>query len=446
MRRIFFDLSGLARYRGGQAGIARVERAFFDAAIRAHHDVVPVFFEPTDQRYRLFSAEWQDRILGFSAAIDYPPPTVARRGWRRYLPNRGRPVHWLEERRLRARTALASRTIDAVQQAILSVRKHSYRVRSATGERFSHVPPSLALADPILPSRGDIMFMTAGDWTHCDLENLARLKQTQGVSVATMCHDLIPVDYPDFFPPGVARDFEAFWRRMVAISDLILVSSETVRRDIERFARDRQQPAPKTVLVRLCGEGANVEPGPLPHGLAPGRFALYVSTIEPRKNHRLLLRCAALLDASRREAAEDFLLVFAGRRGWLVDDVIGEIANASAQGLPLRHIDDADDTIIEALYRDCAFCLYPSLYEGFGLPVVEAALRGKAVICSDGGALSEFSDIALVLPSDRPDIWTTTIRAWMEDPSLRKQAGLIPWRTWQDVAGESFGAIRALQG
>jgi glycosyltransferase involved in cell wall biosynthesis len=446
MARVYFDLSGLARYRGGQAGIPRVERALFEAAVRAHPDVIPVFFEPAQERYRRFSPDWQDRVLGFSAAIDYPPPVTARRGWRGVLPNRGKAMRWLEERRLRAGPAWKADMFDAVQRALLSIRRHTYRVRSATGERFSHVPPSLALADAVAPTRGDIVFMTAGDWTHCDLESLVRLKQTQGVAVATICYDLIPIDHPDFFPPGVASDFEAFWRKMVALADLVIVNSETVRRDIERFARRLRKPVPKIALVRLCGEGANVAPGRLPDGLTPERFALYVSTVEPRKNHRLLLKCAALLNGGGKAVGKDFRLVFAGRRGWLVDDVIREIAEARAQGLAVLHIDNADDTIIEALYRDCAFCLYPSLYEGFGLPVVEAALRGKSVICSDGGALAEFAAIAHVLPSDRPDMWAATIRTWMDDPSSRKRAGLGAARTWEDVAGESFGAIRALQG
>ena len=81
---------------------------------------------------------------------------------------------------------------------------------------------------------------------------------------------------------------------------------------------------------------------------------------------------------------------------------------------------DADDAKVAALYRDAAFCLYPSRYEGYGLPVVEAFQHGKAVLASTGGAVPEVvGDFSPCLDPADGEAWRRMLQTWIEDPAAR---------------------------
>ena len=156
----------------------------------------------------------------------------------------------------------------------------------------------------------------------------------------------------------------------------------------------------------------------LPEGLIRGRYILMVGTIEPRKGHRLLLDVWRDLIARGVPQQIGFTLVFAGRRGWKTEALMREI---DAETRPhFVHLHDVWDARLERLYRDCAFCVLPSIYEGFGLPVIEAFSHGKAIISSTGGSLPEVvGDLSPCLDLAHPEAWRALIERWMVDPDAR---------------------------
>jgi glycosyltransferase involved in cell wall biosynthesis len=107
------------------------------------------------------------------------------------------------------------------------------------------------------------------------------------------------------------------------------------------------------------------------------------------------------------------------------------------------------DTVLTELYRNAAFCLFPSLYEGYGLPAVEAFAFGKAVIASTGGALPEVvGDFSPCLDPRDEDAWFETMRNWIADPAARapfETAIRERFRhpTWSEAAELFFAAIDA---
>jgi glycosyltransferase involved in cell wall biosynthesis len=126
----------------------------------------------------------------------------------------------------------------------------------------------------------------------------------------------------------------------------------------------------------------------LPAGLQPGGYVLLVSTIEARKNHLLAFRLwRRLLAANPPDRVPT--LVFAGRVGWLVADLMQQIANAGSLGGKLLVIGELDDATLAALYRGCRFTLFPSLYEGWGLPVTESLGYGRVCLASDRASVPE---------------------------------------------------------
>jgi glycosyltransferase involved in cell wall biosynthesis len=179
-------------------------------------------------------------------------------------------------------------------------------------------------------------------------------------------------------------------------------------------------------------------------GIAPGQYWLCVGTVEPRKNQARLFEALARLPGNRP-------LVLAGGRGWLMDDVarvVGELGLASRVKLT-GYVDDAE---LAWLYANCFGFTYPSLFEGFGLPVLEAMSLGAPVITSNVSSLPEVAgDAALLVdPLDVDDIAAAMARLEGDEAlreSLRRkgyeQAARFGWDAAAQAAQDAYG--RALK-
>lgn len=138
----------------------------------------------------------------------------------------------------------------------------------------------------------------------------------------------------------------------------------------------------------------------------PEKYILSLSTLEPRKNLRLLI----LAYTEMLKAGVDLPdLVLAGRQGWKLEEVTGEISNDIIQRIHFSgFIDDKD---LPQLYRDASLFVFPSIYEGFGLPVIEAMSQGTIVVCSDAASLPEIAgDTGYIFKSNDQDDLMRVIR------------------------------------
>jgi len=150
-------------------------------------------------------------------------------------------------------------------------------------------------------------------------------------------------------------------------------------------------------------------------------FILYVSTIERRKNHLVLYQAMHRL-AERHDRSRIPRLVLVGSLGWGVSDTLHEIKmDPLTRGLIvlLHHISDSD---LRLLYRQALFCVFPSLYEGWGIPIAEALSFGKPMICSDRGSIPEVGQdlVDYVDPWDVPG-WERAIEGLWLDEALRAE-------------------------
>jgi glycosyltransferase involved in cell wall biosynthesis len=140
-------------------------------------------------------------------------------------------------------------------------------------------------------------------------------------------------------------------------------------------------------------------------------------------------------------------MVFVGRKGWLVDELFARFASESFVGKSLLILSDVDDNTLTSLYENAAFCVYPSIYEGFGLPVVESFRHGKAVISSNGGALPEVvAGLSPCLDPRDEDAWFRLLSTWIESPEERSNYETairlrFRQRSWTEVSEEFFSAI-----
>jgi glycosyltransferase involved in cell wall biosynthesis len=147
----------------------------------------------------------------------------------------------------------------------------------------------------------------------------------------------------------------------------------------------------------------------------PGPYILYVSTVEIRKNHKLLLEAYDLM--RRDESFDPPHLVLVGQRGWLVDDLLRDIDERRGAASRVILLTAVSDAHLSQLYKDAIFTVYPSFYEGWGIPVAESLYHRKFCLCSDRGALPEAggSFVEYLDPEDSAS-WALRIRHYVDHP------------------------------
>jgi hypothetical protein len=265
-----------------------------------------------------------------------------------------------------------------------------------------------------------------------------------------MCHDTLALQFPQFLPAHVVSAFRRYWSVMFSAADRILAVSQHVRDDIrERCSLANIEPADIRVVLPGVDPPRDQTPPPLPAGLEAGRFILYVSTLDPRKGHDMLVDVWDRLLAAGLPQRHRFKLVLVGRRGWRVDALMDRIERHPGLGDSLLHLTEVNDTDLASLYAAAAFGVLPSHYEGFGLPIVEFFAHGKAVIASSAGALPEtVRGLSPCIDPRDGDAWYAAIGAWIENPAVReaceaKIRSSFVWPDWNAAAAAMLAAALA---
>lgn len=261
-------------------------------------------------------------------------------------------------------------------------------------------------------------------------------------------HDLSYHVQPERCPFVRRQYWYAMTRRTVSLADRIITVSENSRRDIERFF---PAAAPKITVIP---NAAHPRFRPVEYGREKSAVAargivrpyiLFVGTLEPGKNVSRLIRAFDMLSGD----FPDHLLLIAGDRGWLYQDIYRAAYRAKARERIqfLGHLPDSD--IVDFL-NFCDVLAFPSLYEGFGLPPLEAMACGAPVVASEVSSIPEVVGDAAVLadPFSERDL-AKAIRRVLSDDSLReelRQKGIerAAQFTWAKAARETLQVYRSL--
>jgi glycosyltransferase involved in cell wall biosynthesis len=278
----------------------------------------------------------------------------------------------------------------------------------------------------------------------------------RGARVATV-HDLAVRRLPWAVRPDTAAALAAGLDRALLEADLLLTPSAAVRDELVALgvAAARVVPihhGPGQQPLRADG-GSAIQPdsatpsAPAPPAADPAippGYGLHVGTLEPRKNLPVLLAAWRLLRARLPQAPP---LVLAGAYGWGAGELRREVERAAAEGW-LRPLGYVPPDELAALYRGAAVVALPSLYEGFGLPAVEALAAGVPLLVSDLPVFHEVAgDAALFAPPGRPAAWADGLARILGDPVLRRELGARGRRRsdlfdWRRAADQTVAAWR----
>jgi len=299
---------------------------------------------------------------------------------------------------------------------------------------------------------GDVIVSLGASWGIPNyMKYIAEMKRYYGIKFAPLVHDLIPIKHESLVEPHHTVQFRDWLRAAIPVSDIVFTNSKHTRTALVTFVAESGWPLPPRVEALEMGSGFRDTLDPLTAGTQtrislPPRYVLYVSTIELRKNHRLLVRVwRRLLERHGTNLVPN--LVFAGKIGWLVDDLLHDLEASdylNGKIILLRSLSDAE---LQQAYRSCLFTVFPSLSEGWGLPIAESLAHGKFCVASNhtsipeaGGNLIDYFD-----PLNEDDALAKLERPLIDPPYLAAREAQLRAeyrvRTWGDCVHALIGAL-----
>lgn len=267
-----------------------------------------------------------------------------------------------------------------------------------------------------------------------------------GVHVAFVVYDLLPIQAPEYFLPG-AFEAHSAWLDVVAEADALLSISRSVRNDLEVWLAHRHQGAsmPELGWFHLGAELDGINPSiRRPQSATHHRF-LMVGTLEPRKRHAQVLDAFELL----WEQGVEVELHIVGRRGWLVDQLIERLSQHPRSGQQLVWLEDASDEELAAGYASSSALISASGGEGFGLPLIEAARYGLPIIARDLPVFREIlGENAFYFSGNEAHDLAQALEQWLLAESRGDTIAPheVEFQSWPDSAAQILQELQRLSG
>lgn len=485
---ILIDITTSYTFRHWRAmGLLRVEqeviRAFRDhsgaeVTFGIYNEVLKRYFRVPPEEIDTLLAEGAWQVPGRARALTAP------RRWRRHA----RRLRLTRELRAAQRRHAGSdpgtewRRNEALAKALAKVSLEEYSSLRRWLRLFGRMSPLMARADMVnhqlhhgqldaqAPARFDPAnaidpagvthyLSVGGFWSDDRYEYAWHARRDHGWCVHYLIYDLIPVLWRHLTEPTTKETFPLALHWMLWGVDQVWTISDTTKQDLLAHVDRHGYPPLDDRWVTPVLLGADSAAGGAGdediratlarHDLEPDGFVLMVGTLEPRKNHEFAYRLWRELH--QRHPGQVLPLVFAGQPGWRMEGFTEMLAEDI--GLPhqaIRVLSHVDDATLGVLYDQCRFTLYPSHYEGWGLPVVEALNHGKPCLCSDAPSIVEAAQGAAdCLPLMDGEAWIARAMALMTDGAALAEAGArarafggYRWEEFRSALLADFEAFR----
>lgn len=390
---ILFEASHTSHTRA-QTGVQRVVRSLF-AALSKRESVEPICFDPHQAAWRALQ-DWEQAILNDTQGAG--------------------SAHRSTEWPLQVRLAGYARQI--------------FNVRSTC-------PTGVALVAPEIFSAKIARAYPA------------LFAQVRGPRVAVF-HDAVALKLPEFTPTKTVARFPCYMRELLAFDGIAAVSEDSRQSLIDYWQWLGVRKTPQVVTIANAVEIAH--PVPLTTATTPPTDAapiiLSVGSIEGRKNHLALLNACEQLWTQGLRFELRLIGLAHPQTG---KPALEKIHALQAAGRLLRYDGPVDDATLATAYAECTFSVYPSLMEGFGLPVQESLAHGKPCICSSRGAIGEAAEGGGCQALDQVDATSlaNAIRTWLGTPAQLAAATEAlqcrRFKSWRDSADEFVVWLRTLR-
>lgn len=272
---------------------------------------------------------------------------------------------------------------------------------------------TLGLCRTVQFDRGGFLVNLGASWSLPNyFLNLREIQRAFGIHYVPFVHDFIPVVAPQLHIRNLTEDFLEWTLGVMDHADFFLVNSRSTKNDLHQVATTlgyhletgRVGIIPLNAdFRRNFSDDDNAEAAWLAQwAVKSGEFVLFVATIEVRKNHMMVFKAWSMLIARHGvESVPD--LVCVGHPGWLNDRIYAMLEKDPILASKVRMLSHLSDRQLGMLYRRCSFTVYPSLYEGWGLPVTESLCYGKVPIVARASSLPEAGgDFAIYIEPDEP--------------------------------------------
>lgn len=383
---IWIDLTDMLAWNGHFTGIQRVTYAYAEryekegAHFFAFDRVDGRFFEISLNTFRKKDIKSEPLVSALS-----------RRARVRQIV--GAPYYTLSDRnkeRLRPLVGVANHSVRYVLNKVAPVDVTEDSI-------YSHFPDASF-------RKGDTVVLIGAGWNEgAVLQELSNIKQQSGIRIVQHVNDILPIYQPQLFADNLPKIFTPYIELAMRNADVITVISEATKRDVLVFCKEKKITSPRISVVRLGDDVKSVE-GIKPKSLGEDdKFILSVGTFEIRKNYILLYQAVKLGQLEERELPK---IVIAGRKGWLTDDITHVLSMDPFTKDRIIWLDDVKDEELAWLYSNCMFTVFPSLAEGWGLPVVESLQNGKMCLASGVSSMLEIGDgmVDYFLPYDSREV------------------------------------------
>jgi hypothetical protein len=363
MRQII-DITQLVHWEGNLTGIPRVMN---ELALRYASDSKTVFVVWSSQR---------DAFLELDIAAS--------------LSRRGEGIFYKTTATTQGSRAVAAKT-NQLKRIARKVKKYAPGLHQKVASKIASARDETAMI--VEATAGDVLFILWGEWADESYRTKLVECKKAGASLVNIVYDMLPLVTPQYSGHST-EPMRAFYSEVIPLCELVFSISEFTKQDLTNWLKTQKLHVPKIETFRLGDDftipQADRNPSEyLKESLGKDKkYLLCVGTVEARKNHTLLYYVYKLAKSRREELPK---LLIAGRRGWKTDDIFDIIKSDPEVNEKIIFLEGVTDEELSWLYRHCLFTIYPSFYEGWGLPIAESIAYDKPCISSNTSSMPEIA-------------------------------------------------------
>lgn len=336
-----------------------------------------------------------------------------------------------------------------VKKAAKKLEKYNPGVYKRVAVRFNKaVQPGVGRA--VQPGTRDMLVVLWGEWGDEKYRTAVIGAKERGVVLVQVVYDMLPILAPQYSGHSTQAMYD-YYTQTMPISDLVLSISKSTKNDLTDWLRSQNLKVPRIEVFRLGDDFALSKPKkPTQQSFIRGmgsetNYILCLGTVEARKNHTLLYYVYKL---AKQRGIKLPKLVIVGRRGWRTDDIFNIISDDPDTKDDMIFVLDASDEELSWLFSNCTFTIYPSFYEGWGIPIAESIAHGKPCISSNTSSMVEVAgDLIDYFSPLSTDECLNAITKLLSKEELKKATSRIEQykvTSWDDSYSQANSAIMDL--